>query len=180
MKRNILFILCALVGLNAFAQMAGSTSKSYKIITENPITSTYETGYKGFVEIGGGIGNRYTIGAYTTHGYQFSSFLFTGIGIGVEGAISDSDIRKVFIPIFGELRLNMRNPNTHKNTPFIGTRIGYNMVTDGERGVYFNLFTGYRIPLTYLLAFNFNVGYQLHGGDSELRHLAFVHIGIEF
>lgn len=178
MKRNTLFVLCALVGLNAFAQMAGSASSSYKIRNDNPVTGAYNKGYKGFVDITPSLfpydGIIFGIGAHTTHGYQFSPYFFAGAGIGIN---YNEDI---YVPIFGELRFNLQNPNTHKNTPFIGMRIGIEAVCTG---LYIDPFIGYRIPLGNSPTLNIGIGCQLmplDPWDDELCPFISIHTGIEF
>ncbi len=187
MKRIIFLTITALLALNAFGQMAGGVSKKYR--SSNKSTQEYCRGYKGFIEIGGSAGathnhvkgheesftgyygydyeeydytNKWltgTGGLYTTHGYQFNSYLFLGAGIGAEYSGSSN---KLILPLYGEFRCNFQNPNTHKCIPFIGVRAGANVFKKSHNGFFGNIFLGYRIPLQGAFALNVSVGYQLH------------------
>ncbi len=199
MKRIIFLTITALLALNAFGQMAGGASKKYR--SSNNSTQVYNRGYKGFVEVGGSVGAHIeehwdgydithtetlgTFGAYTSHGYQFSSYFFAGAGIGLEYS------NDVILPLFAELRCNILNPNQHKYTPFVGARAGCNLI--GDSGFWGNIFAGYRFPLQKSLAFNLSVGYQFHtyswkingGGDTSnyydgLDQTCSIRVGLEF
>ena len=80
-----------------------------KITKEEPIVINNKpkrhAGYKGFFDVGGGIGirdfgdNIFSIS--TSHGYQFSPYFFLGAGIGVE---YHTKWEATFMPIFADMR----------------------------------------------------------------------------
>ncbi len=126
---------------------------------EKPI---YSKGYKGFAEIGVGLGAgtegfAFSGALYTTHGYQCSPYFFIGGGLGTELVFDYADEIGA-LSLFAETRLNLRNPNSHKKTSHLGLRVGYEILNSG---VMFNLFWGKRWPISKSLALNFNLGYEL-------------------
>lgn len=111
-------------------------------------------GFKGFIDIYGGtfFGSGYsltpahnlgfhniktdlTFGLNVTEGYQFTPFLFAGIGFGgyttLTGYTDDhygdrmSDFNALYFPIFADARWNL-NLNS-RITPFVDVKIGYQL-----------------------------------------------------
>ncbi len=180
MKKILLFTLCTILVLPAFGQMAGGASKRYKGFDNS--TQEYARGYKGFVEVG------YTYGSYrsdyewndqdtyktvavqTTHGYQFNSYFFAGAGIGL-----GADFDDIIVPLFAEARCNILNPNRYKYTPFIGTRIGYEIINSSFLA---NPFIGYRFPVYKQMAINLSIGYQYLEYCSNNAFT--IHLGVDF
>ena len=162
MKKNFILIICSLLfcGNICNAQFAGVSS-----ISQTPEKNyNYSSGYKGFVEIGFSIGHReiynepksmWSTSIYTTHGYQFAPYFFLGASMGFEIGTYK------YLPIFGECRINILNPQKHFFSPYIGARAGYAALADA-RSAYFNFFLGIRIPFKNN-AFLINAGYQLTG-----------------
>ncbi len=123
---------------------------------------TYKKGYKGFVDFGGSLGVfdydiAASVGVFTSHGYQCSSYFFIGAGLGLSYIYDWSDGYPVELPLFAEMRVNLRNPNYKKNTPYLGLRGGVDLANITP---YLNLFWGYRWPRKST-ALNLNVGYEL-------------------
>ncbi len=153
---------------------------------------TYKKGYKGFLEIGGTAGiTTYqhasqtlvaTGGILTTHGYQCSSYFFIGAGLGLSYVHEDNSYDYPFIlPIFIEMRLNLRNPNHKKNTPYFGLRGGLDLAYIYRP--YLNLFWGYRWPVGKS-AVNLNIGYECsireYETESSLTNSLSIRFGVEF
>jgi len=142
----------------------------------NPLQAQYlKTGYRGMVEIGGGTnfarydclcapptGSHFELS--TTHGYQFSPYLFLGAGVGMQ--IKDLTQNNfnlgldfdALIPVFVDFRANF---NKKKISPFGLFRLGYlaNTNKDLNGGVYLNPSLGYRFGIYKKLAINVSLGY---------------------
>ncbi len=162
-KRIIVVCLCALMwcGNPAFAQFAGGEMPSSQTKKQKNTTQrVFAKGYKGFAELGMDAGTGISAGIYTSHGYQFNPYLYTGAGIGFNGIFLDGE--GLYLPIFAECRVNILNPNRFRNTPFAGVRVGGSVLEDTQ-GFYFHLFLGYRFPFRKAgrSAFTLNLGYQL-------------------
>ena len=162
-KRIIVVCLCALMwcGNPAFAQFAGGEMPSSKTQKQKNTTQrVFAKGYKGFAELGMDAGQSFSAGIYTSHGYQFNPYLYTGAGIGFSGIFLDGE--GLYLPIFAECRVNILNPNRFRNTPFAGVQIGGSVLEDTQ-GIYFHLFLGYRFPFRRAgrSAFTLSLGYQL-------------------
>ncbi len=148
----------------------------------------YGKGYKGFAEVGLNFGTdgdffAFSGSLYTTHGYQCSPYFFIGGGLGTEFIVDGGDIGALFV--FGEMRVNLRNPQKHKNNSYLGLRSGGEVLNSG--GAMLNLFWGHRWPIRKSLALNFNLGYefQLRTYDDYYietwtDHLLSLRLGIEF
>lgn len=138
MKKILRTGLTAVIALTAlFASAPQAQAQYYEIASQIPdLLSPALSGslrYKGFVE-GSGLGGIGTnranfLGVSTTQGFQYSSWFFMGVGVGVDVAMSqveseygnyDSDDApsyyyhetaktKVMIPVFTDLRFNIGN-----------------------------------------------------------------------
>jgi len=120
-----------------------------------------ESGYKGFVEAGYTVGvgdyGKGRISFMTTHGYQINTFVFAGVGAGVN-YLTKSEAWGV--PIFADVRANILD---HSISPFIDVKIGYS-VTDVE-GLFFSPSIGCRIAISDKSAFNVSIGYELQKAE---------------
>lgn len=128
-----------------------SSNKEYKI-----------KGYRGFVDLGYTIG----VGTYdldrieltTSHGYQFSSYFFAGIGTGAHYYCSH-ETNEFFIPLFADFRGNLlKGPIV----PFAGLKAGYVFRTRegiGKFGPYFSPSVGVKFMITNKAAMNISLGY---------------------
>ena len=193
-KRIIVVCLCALMwcGNPAFAQFAGGEMPSSQTKKQKNTTQrVFAKGYKGFAELGMDAGQSFSAGIYTSHGYQFNPYLYTGIGIGIGGGVNfeGDEGDNILLPIFAECRLNMLNPNRIRNTPFAGVQIG-GSVMESTQGLYFHLFLGYRFPFRRAgrSAFTLSLGYQTWKGEyydhdvysSSFCHTAAFRLGFDF
>ena len=194
-KRIIVVCLCALMwcGNPAFAQFAGGEMPSSKTQKQKNTTQrVFTKGYKGTFDFGAAIGTGGSTGLYTSHGYQFNPYLYTGIGVGIGGGenFEGDGGDNILLPIFAECRVNMLNPNRIRNTPFAGVQIG-GAVMESTQGLYFHLFLGYRFPFRRAgrSAFTLSLGYQTWKGEyyddhdvygSSFCHTAALRLGFDF
>lgn len=159
--KSIVITFAMMVSVSSYAQFTTGGVNSGSIDTE----STLNKGYKGFVDLGYGIG----VGDYdegriefsTTHGYQFSPYFFAGIGVGVN-YFHEGDA--VNIPIFADFRGTLPIQNT-KVTPFLDMRLGYS-VNDVE-GFYFTPSVGVRLAVSKKCGLNIGLGYELQKAKVE-------------
>lgn len=138
--------------------------------------NSYGGGYRGLLDLGYivGIGdydfNRYELN--TSHGYQFNSYLFLGVGTGLHymskyetaGSTIALDQRKATtdIPVFANIKCNM---GKSKYAPFIDLKGGKYLTNNG--GLYANISAGLRIATNERSAVNFSVGYTLQELEFE-------------
>ena len=143
----------------------------------SPLQAQYlNSGYRGMLELGFGVGNRFDRAEYapdarsfaghlevsTTHGYQFNPYLFLGGGVGV--LCRDITEDGTTFPFFADFRANF---NKKKNSPYGVLKIGYSMSPEDELkgGVYFNPSLGYRFGIYKKLAMNVSLGYLFQQAD---------------
>ena len=143
-----LFFACLLFATSAFSQTDKAQSDSY-----------LNTGYKGMVDIGYGIGtSKWGTGRIelaTTHGYHFFPFLYAGVGI---GANYYHDRKAWSIPVFANIRgyLPLSDPQL---SPFADIRVGYS-VADID-GFYFSPSIGLRYGVNEQYGLAFSIGYEI-------------------
>lgn len=133
-------------------------------------------GYRGFADLGYGIGiGDYDFGRFsieTSHGYQFSHYIFLGAGVGfqfsskyetpgMEIALDKRD-SKVDIPIFANFHANFLKK---KFSPFIDLKGG--AYVNNKGGAYVNAAVGLRIATAERQAVNVSVGYALQQLEFE-------------
>lgn len=164
-KRLCLVLALAAGSVPAFAQFTTGGSKMGSGISAGD-DYTLKPGYKGFVDLGYGIG----VGDYgegrlevqTTHGYQFNPYFFAGVGAGFsyfhEGSLS-------CLPIFADLRGNLPITGS-KISPFLDLKIGYS-VLDVE-GFYMSPSVGARIAVGQLTGLNISLGYEMQKWSYEI------------
>lgn len=131
--------------------------------------SGLEGGYHGFVDLGYtfGIGD-YEFGRFeinSTHGYQFNSHLFVGVGLGLHfmpeyntpamNIALDHRKKQVDVPVYGNVKWTIINK---KVTPFIDGKIGHYVTHRG--GLYASIAIGCRISVYNSQGINFSVGYS--------------------
>lgn len=156
----LLAVVMMLSATTTFAQFSTgrktSSSNSYSGLTLN-------SGYKGFVDLGYGIG----VGDYgvdrieftTVHGYQFIPYFYAGVGVGYSYYHEDEAHS---IPIFADFRGSFPISNT-KVAPFVDFKIGYS-VCDVE-GFYIAPSIGLRYALSEHAGLNFAIGYEAQKAD---------------
>lgn len=153
-------VLCA---MPAYAQFTTGGSRNAGMSGSGDFE--LKTGYKGFVDLGYGIGvGDYSTGRVefqTTHGYQVVPYFFAGIGAGVsyyhEGEAWS-------VPIYADFRGSLPIANT-RLAPFIDFKIGY--AAADVSGFYFSPSIGTRIAINERLGFNFSLGYELQKQSAE-------------
>ncbi len=115
-------------------------------------------GYRGFFDIGYTLGFKSSVErrleAFTSHGYQFSPYLFVGVGAGVQYY---HEIENYFgIPIYLHLRTSLP---LRPFRPFIDLRGGYNAYD--VHGFYFSPSVGCRYAINDVCGLNVSIGYSL-------------------
>ena len=171
MKRYILAIVLIVVGtMTGHAQFAGANTDEYKSKTSTNYEGNVTRGYKGYVEIAFNIQSDAASGGfYTSHGYLVNPFIYFGAGIGLEGGDMYFHGNKL-LPIFGEFRSHLANPNHHRHVPFLSLRGGYSPI-DGTKGGYCNIALGYRFTSRYVGgAFNLSMGYQAFNAERDSHY----------
>ena len=129
---------------------------------------TIQKGYHGFADVGYGYCDESlaptTIDITTSHGYQFSPYIFLGAGIGFDftgkaeyGNVDGHPFQKrdamVDIPVFFNGRLNFTKT---KVVPFLDLKAG-SYVNNGS-GLYTNFMVGCRFPLSDNSGLSISVG----------------------
>ena len=127
-------IIAVIGGVTLLAASQHVNAQYYEIANQLPgIISPAISGsmnYKGFIELSGvaGLGDNRAniIGVTTSQGFQYSSWFFMGAGVGVEVAMTNTDVpsddsdrpvywrhssadTKVMIPVFSDFRFNFGN-----------------------------------------------------------------------
>lgn len=136
-------------------------------------------GYRGFVDAGMSVGkveetddyygeaekvsyNRVSV--LTTHGFQFNSNIFAGLGFGYQiavGADCDSDL-EVLMPIYGAFRYDLF---AKKITPFAEARLGA-FTNIGQEYIDYTGFFGNINFGVRLSRFNVSIGYEVLAGTA--------------
>lgn len=116
-------------------------------------------GYKGFLDFG------YTVGVgdfeedriefSTSHGYQFDSYFYAGVGVGLS-YFTDAEV--VGLPIFAHIRGNLFDKAI---SPYIDFKIGYSP-TEDVKGFYMTPSIGCKIK-----SFNISLGYVMQKVEYE-------------
>lgn len=151
--KKLFFIACFLIGeLTAFAQR--------------------DLGYRGFLDLGGGIGvtpaTRFMAGLSTVHGYQAAPFLFFGVGVAAndiawkEGGAWESENDGIVVPVFGDIHLDM---GAGKVSPFVDLRGGYDFICNN--GLYLNPSFGVHFASSDNFGFNLSIGYDHQATKNE-------------
>lgn len=135
-----------------------------------------ERGYRGFIDWSNDLrseqmwsymNSRSTIlytGVSTSHGYQFTPWLYTGAGIEYE---YNSKLSSYIVTPFLHGRTDLQ---FGKFTPFGEIRLGYNM-TDGG-GVYFSPNIGYRFNWGRKVGINLGLGVSVLGYKMPIYEIA--------
>lgn len=154
-------------------------------ITHDESPKNYsQSGFKGFIELGYGLGigneRNNIFGIETSFGYQFNHYLYLGGGLGVhfhnalvdtypwredEATVNtkrnDPDYKFPFIPIY----LNVRSQlfESDRITPFVDVKIGSSIIN--YYGFFFSPAIGVHIPTSSFLALNISLGYALQQSE---------------
>lgn len=201
-------IIAVVVGMIIFGVGQQAKAQYYEIANQLPgVISPALSGsmnYKGFIELSGVAGfgdNRANIiGVTTSQGFQYSSWFFMGAGLGVEVAMTNSDMlssdvgqaryrehsnssTKVMIPVFSDFRFNFGN--TSGVSFFADVKLGaiwlignsYLRLQEGcmtgDAQFYCKPALGVRIPVSSTnqrQAVNIGVAYELITSDNNYNY----------
>ena len=201
-------IIAVVVGMIIFGVGQQAKAQYYEIANQLPgVISPALSGsmnYKGFIELSGVAGfgdNRANIiGVTTSQGFQYSSWFFMGAGLGVEVAMTNSDMlssdvgqaryrehsnssTKVMIPVFSDFRFNFGN--TGGVSFFADVKLGaiwlignsYLRLQEGcmtgDAQFYCKPSLGVRIPVSRTnqrQAVNIGVAYELITSDNNYNY----------
>lgn len=132
-------------------------TKSYGLSGQNMIN----LGYKGFFDMGYVLDlSDYDAGRFeltTTHGCQFSPYLYVGAGVGIDYY---TDASMFAVPIFANIRASFVNQNI---APFFDVKIGYSLI-DVE-GLYFTPSIGCRFATGSKNGVSVSIGYVMQRAD---------------
>lgn len=154
--------MVALLGTTAFAQDA----KSYRGFTDFSYTLGVGETSEDF--------DRFTLS--TTHGYQIDDLFFVGGGVSFEYV---RDWAVALVPIYADARIDIPL-HGRSIKPFVDAKIGY--AAGQLDGFYFAPTIGVRVPVKFVKAMNFGLGYKLqknHDAGTNTNALTF-NVGIEF
>ncbi|MBQ4008536.1 MAG: hypothetical protein II603_08360 [Muribaculaceae bacterium] len=161
-KLFMTFVMVALLGTTAFAQDA----KSYRGFTDFSYTLGVGETSEDF--------DRFTLS--TTHGYQIDDLFFVGGGVSFEYV---RDWAVALVPIYADARIDIPL-HGRSIKPFVDAKIGY--AAGQLDGFYFAPTIGVRVPVKFVKAMNFGLGYKLQkiqDAGSNTNALTF-NVGIEF
>lgn len=201
-------IIAVVVGMIIFGVGQQAKAQYYEIANQLPgVISPALSGsmnYKGFIELSGiaGFGDNRAniIGVTTSQGFQYSSWFFMGAGLGVEVAMTNSDMlssdvgqaryrehsnssTKVMIPVFSDFRFNFGN--TGGVSFFADVKLGaiwlignsYLRLQEGcmtgDAQFYCKPALGVRIPVSSTnqrQAVNIGVAYELITSDNNYNY----------
>lgn len=156
------FAMVALLATTSFAQDA----KSYRGFTDFSYTLGVGDKSENF--------DRYTLS--TTHGYQLDDMFFVGAGVSFEYV---RDAAVALVPIYADARIDIPL-HGRSIKPFVDAKIGY--AAGQLDGFYFAPTIGVRVPVKFVKAMNFGLGYKLQkiqDAGSNTNALTF-NVGIEF
>ena len=163
MKKLLMTLMVATIAMTtAFAQDA----KSYRGFTDLSYTLGVGDNSEDF--------DRFTLS--TTHGYQLDDMFFVGAGVSFE-YVRDAAVG--LVPIYADVRMDVPLSSRNIKT-FVDAKIGY---AAGELdGFYFAPTIGVRVPVNFVKAMNFGLGYKLQkiqDAGVNTNALTF-NVGIEF
>ena len=161
-KLFMTLVMVALLGTTAFAQDA----KSYRGFTDFSYTLGVGETSEDF--------DRFTLS--TTHGYQIDDLFFVGGGVSFEYV---RDAAVALVPIYADARIDIPL-HGRSIKPFVDAKIGY--AAGQLDGFYFAPTIGVRVPVKFVKAMNFGLGYKLqknHDAGTNTNALTF-NVGIEF
>ncbi|MBR5844143.1 MAG: hypothetical protein IKY75_06125 [Bacteroidaceae bacterium] len=152
-----------------------------------PKKNLAKKGYRGFATVDpvALTSYGYSLGLYTTHGYQFDHNIFLGGGIGILYTWRDSGLA---IPIYLECKNNVGRGFFQFTW---GGRLGYAIINDDYKdryiassrsidgSIYLNGYVGCRIPISEQFAINITPQVEVYIGEPINLNLG-VGLGFEF
>ena len=154
--------MATLFAASAFAQDA----KSYRGFTDLSYTLGVGETSENF--------DRFTLS--TTHGYQLDDMFFVGAGLSLEYV---RDAAVALVPIYADVRMDIPL-RSRSIKPFVDAKVGY--AAGQLDGFYFAPTVGVRVPVRFVQAMNFGLGYKLQkiqDAGTNTNAITF-NVGIEF
>lgn len=161
-KLFVTLVVAAMVATVAFAQDA----KSYRGFTDLSYTLGVGDTSEDF--------DRFTLS--TTHGYQLDDMFFVGAGLSFEYV---RDAAVALVPIYADVRMDIPL-RSRSIKPFVDAKVGY--AAGQLDGFYFAPTVGVRVPVRFVQAMNFGLGYKLQkiqDAGTNTNAITF-NVGIEF
>ena len=161
-KLFLTLVVATLFAASAFAQDA----KSYRGFTDLSYTLGVGETSENF--------DRFTLS--TTHGYQIDDMFFVGAGVSFEYV---RDAALALVPIYADVRMDIPL-RSRSIKPFVDAKVGY--AAGQVDGFYFAPTVGVRVPVRFVQAMNFGLGYKLQkiqDAGTNTNALTF-NVGIEF
>ncbi len=121
-------------------------------------------GYRGLIDVGYSFGvgtwdcNRFEL--LTTHGYQFNSYFYAGVGVGLNVWYFDQG-RDIGFPFYAKIRYDILPQN--KVCPFIDLNMGYSV--GNIKGYYVAPSFGFRLAVAPKIGVNLSIGYTMQEAD---------------
>ena len=140
-KLFLTLVVATLFAASAFAQDA----KSYRGFTDLSYTLGVGDTSEDF--------DRFTLS--TTHGYQLDDMFFVGAGLSFEYV---RDAAVALVPIYADVRMDIPL-RSRSIKPFVDAKVGY--AAGQLDGFYFAPTVGVRVPVRFVQAMNFGLGYKL-------------------
>lgn len=133
------------------------TKESNQLLGISAKSSTLQMSYKGFLDLGYVFDlcnyNASRLEITTSHGCQFSPYVFVGAGVGID-YYADADF--IGVPIFAHLKANFFS---RKITPYFDAKIGHSI--GDVHGIYFTPSIGCRIGINEKSGINIGIGYSM-------------------
>ncbi len=161
-KLFLTLVVATLFAASAFAQDA----KSYRGFTDLSYTLGVGETSENF--------DRFTLS--TTHGYQLDDMFFLGAGVSFEYV---RDAALALVPIYADVRMDIPL-RSRSIKPFVDAKVGY--AAGQVDGFYFAPTVGVRVPVRFVQAMNFGLGYKLQkiqDAGTNTNAITF-NVGIEF
>ena len=145
-----------------------------------------DLGYRGFVDLGGGIGissgSEFMVGLSTVHGIQLAPALFLGAGIAANDYAwkedygwGDSSNDALVMPIFGDIRVDT---GTGRVSPFVEVRGGYDFICGN--GIYLSPAVGLHYAKTDNFGFYLTLGLDHQGTKNEFYRKGEKHKSVDY
>ncbi len=161
--KKLLFFVFLMCSMNVSAQNGNEMNQSKTMMDQyhnndsSNVNHGAKSGLKGFLEVGYAVGSGHygedRISFLATIGWQFSPYVFAGIGTG-ENYFANSKLYG--IPLYGDLRVNILDKRI---TPFLETKIGSS--TADVKGFFFSPSAGCRFGFKNNSAFTISLGFEL-------------------
>lgn len=160
----------AMLALLSFCFVA-TLHANTKVISGNRYRAMVEYSATG-TSTGLGI-DSYSIGCFTSHGYQINPHVYVGAGFGLQYY---SCFDEIALPLFTNFRADFLKTRV---TPYVDAKIGYSPTK--MSGWYCSQSLGVRIGLSKNVGFNISTGYVMQRVENLLHtHSVEFRMGIDF